>query len=497
MNTVHAAAIARASLARASLRMTSKLRSATEAAREYVAVMADLADANNFFISDLARMEKEIAELMHTSKDRTKSDREQMDALEQAFALEKKIMNFKKTQAVSAYDALISKIAGQANLTEELVKQFIELDAEQQKNLLTTKVFNTLWEEHEEDIIKAENAYASIQKTEQDYFQGTLRMQSQLTSLQEEQRKKRIEEAEIAATVADRKLEIGEMEVQSFGLLEETKTKLEAQELELRTRAQEDYYERMEELSEEDKERKVKAAQDAVMIAAQTGQQLLDITNFMLDAERGRLEQQKAYELQLAGDNAERRAMIEEKYDKRMKELKIKQAKADKAAAIFKSIINIAQAVTAMLSGGPVIGIVMAALAAAIGAVQIGVIASQPIPQFFKGTDSAPDGVISIGEKGRELIKTKSGQLLLANDQTLATGLKGAKIFTNKETEAMLRGGAFGYDSQELRNTLERNNDRLIRTIQNKKEIHINTSKREITERSGRFYTTYKNRYFK
>jgi hypothetical protein len=241
---------------------------------------------------------------------------------------------------------------------------------------------------------------------------------------------------------------------------------------------------------------KAKAAQEAVSMAAQTGQQILDMANFMLDAERGRLEQQKAYELQMAGDNKERIAEVNEKYAKREAELKTKQAKADKAAAIFKAIINIAQSITAMLGAGPV-GIVLAALSAAMGAVQLGVIASTPIPQFFKGTESGPDGVISLGEKGRELIKTKSGQLLLANDQTLATGLRGAKIFTNRETEAMLRGGAFGYDSQELRNTLERNNDKLIRTIQNKKEIHINTTKREITERSGRYYTTYKNRYFK
>lgn len=237
-------------------------------------------------------------------------------------------------------------------------------------------------------------------------------------------------------------------------------------------------------------------AQESIAALSEIGNQLFELNGMMLQQEFQRFEQQKAHELSLAGDNAERRAAIEEKYAKKEAELKRKQAKADKSAAIFRTIINIAQSITAMLTAGPV-GIVLAALSAAMGAIQLGVIASQPIPQFFKGTESAPDGVISVAEKGREIVKTKSGQVLMVNEPTLASGLKGAKIYSNPETEAMMKAGAFGYDSKELQRTLERNNDRLIRTIQNKKEIHISASKREITERSGGTWTHYKNSYFR
>ena len=65
------------------------------------------------------------------------------------------------------------------------------------------------------------------------------------------------------------------------------------------------------------------------------------------------------------------------------------------------------------------------------------------------------------------------------------------------ETEQMLAQGAFGYDSGELRRTLERNNDKLIQTIKDKREVHIHPARQEIRERKGGKWTTYKNSYFR
>jgi hypothetical protein len=79
------------------------------------------------------------------------------------------------------------------------------------------------------------------------------------------------------------------------------------------------------------------------------------------------------------------------------------------------------------------------------------------IPKFFKGTDSAPDGLISVGERGRELIETKSGKRFMANNPTITSGLAGAKIYTNKETERIMRGS--GYDSIDLREVVESNRE--------------------------------------
>jgi hypothetical protein len=134
----------------------------------------------------------------------------------------------------------------------------------------------------------------------------------------------------------------------------------------------------------------------------------------------------------------------------------------------------------------------MGILAGVLGTLQIGLIAAQPIPQFFKGTDSAPDGLISVGEKGQELIQTRSGKTLLARNRTLLSGMKGATIYSNQETEAILKAGRGGYDSRELRETLTENNRQLIKTIKDKREIHIQAPKgSRITERKGEYYTNY------
>ena len=76
------------------------------------------------------------------------------------------------------------------------------------------------------------------------------------------------------------------------------------------------------------------------------------------------------------------------KKDQARKEAQLKREAfiKDKAMKITMAVINTALAVVNSLASAPwPVNIVMAALAAATGAVQIGVIASQPVPQFAKG----------------------------------------------------------------------------------------------------------------
>ncbi|MCX6267673.1 MAG: hypothetical protein NTW16_09995 [Bacteroidetes bacterium] len=71
--------------------------------------------------------------------------------------------------------------------------------------------------------------------------------------------------------------------------------------------------------------------------------------------------------------------------EKKKKELQVKQAKRQKALSLVQAIINTAQAVTSALSAGPILGIVLAALVGILGAVQIGYIASTPVPEAMRG----------------------------------------------------------------------------------------------------------------
>ena len=91
----------------------------------------------------------------------------------------------------------------------------------------------------------------------------------------------------------------------------------------------------------------------------------------------GKLITQKQYDAGVAKLDAE--------MDAKKKELAVKQAKRNKALAIAQAIINVAQAITSALSAGPIIGIILAALVGILGAIQIGYIASTPIPEAAKG----------------------------------------------------------------------------------------------------------------
>jgi len=204
-----------------------------------------------------------------------------------------------------------------------------------------------------------------------------------------------------------------------------------------------------------------------------------------LDRQTIALQTQRENDLLAVGEDKEAQAKINEKYDKKEAAIKTKKAKADKFQAMIDIAIDTARAIA---KANPVIPLMV--LAGAIGAVQLAAVAAQPIPKFFKGTESAPDGLISVGEKGRELIETKSGQRFMANSPTITSGLKGAKIYTNKETEQIMRGA--GYDSIDLRGVVESNN-RIEKAIKNIPQPKYNKDNRTITERKGKYFKTYLN----
>lgn len=72
--------------------------------------------------------------------------------------------------------------------------------------------------------------------------------------------------------------------------------------------------------------------------------------------------------------------------DTKRRKMAYDQAKRQKQQAIFSTILNTASAVVRMLvDPGGIPGYVLAALAAITGGIQLGVIASEPLPQYFEG----------------------------------------------------------------------------------------------------------------
>ena len=93
-------------------------------------------------------------------------------------------------------------------------------------------------------------------------------------------------------------------------------------------------------------------------------------------------------------------------------------AQQEKALAIFSIIVSTAQATIAASKIPPAPNIPLAVLAASLGAAQLAVVATTPIPQFAEGTLDAPGGLSLVGERGRELTYVPSGAKILPNDKT-------------------------------------------------------------------------------
>lgn len=76
---------------------------------------------------------------------------------------------------------------------------------------------------------------------------------------------------------------------------------------------------------------------------------------------------------------------LDDETEAKREENERKQAKRDKALAVFNSLINTAVAVTAALQAGPIIGPILAGIVAALGAVQTAAILATPLPGAEEG----------------------------------------------------------------------------------------------------------------
>ena len=190
-----------------------------------------------------------------------------------------------------------------------------------------------------------------------------------------------------------------------------------------------------------------------VEIAAIAGDAALGVYMNRLDAESMALDIQKEQQLKIAGDNEEAREAVEEKFAKKQRELSLKLAKAEKLAALFNIAINTAVAIMKITAQTGVAAPLAIPLAIAAGVANAALVLSQPLPQLAEGTKglyNTPDSFIA-GEKGTELVKTRSGKTTLVKEETLFTNAAGMRVYSNPELQKLMAGGQVGFDSPGLK----------------------------------------------
>jgi hypothetical protein len=159
-----------------------------------------------------------------------------------------------------------------------------------------------------------------------------------------------------------------------------------------------------------------------------------------LETQLVNLERERDIAIQFAGESTSARAEIEEQYERRRARIQRQQAEAQKKLAVFNILINTAQGVVSALASTPP-NVPLSIAIGVIGALQAGIVGSQQIPQFWTGTDNAPEGMAWTQEKGREIITDKSGKIKsMGSDKgaQMTYLSKGDKVFNASETEALM-----------------------------------------------------------
>lgn len=184
------------------------------------------------------------------------------------------------------------------------------------------------------------------------------------------------------------------------------------------------------------------SAQEAFNFISNASQQ-----NF--DAEYSRLEKQKEIAMQFAGDSDSARKKVEEDAEKRRKEIAAREFKAKKAQAIVNIAMDTAQALIGLwVKPGFPAAIPMSIVVGALSAIQMGVIASQKMPQYAEGTDNHPGGLALINDgKGanyKETVVTPDGKVRqFSGRDVVIDAPAGTQVFThdqwNNELNTMMR----------------------------------------------------------
>jgi len=213
-------------------------------------------------------------------------------------------------------------------------------------------------------------------------------------------------------------------------------------------------------------------------------------------------EEEKAAKISILEARA---ATEKEAIQRREAEVQRRQAEFEKAIAIGRIIANTAGGVTAALASVPP-NIPLSVVIGAIGAAQIAKVALTPIPQYFTGIESSPEGFAKVGERGAEIRVEPSGEMSLTPGKETLTYLKeGTKIIPAHETKALLHNqkedlekyskpGAFEVSS--LNNTYRKGVTDIVKAINSKPTQHTNITREGFKwgVKMGKNWTKYLNR---
>jgi len=191
------------------------------------------------------------------------------------------------------------------------------------------------------------------------------------------------------------------------------------------------------------------------------------------------LETERDREITAAGDNANAKVAIEEAYNKKIAVQKRKAAIQEKEMALLSIAVNTAAAVMSVLSTGGgahyldfgVSAGILSAFVTGVGIAQAALVLAKPIPQFYTGTENAPEGVAELAERGPELQINPDGSKELNTKRQYKYLKRGTKIKNASDTTNWLSAQNLFVDRNGNLSTLS-NSDELSANMHKMNNYH-------------------------
>ena len=411
---------------------------------------------------EFAALNRQISKLEYEAADKTKTREERQIALNAAIAKQNELSDKKildtKEELAAIEEVLKQQPQNESALNKqaELIAKIISLDTERfdlsKRNQSRVSAFENeekdrIKKQHDdlmkaadeqieinkENAKKAADARKKEQENEDKEHLDAINHYVGLTKQREEERKQIVSDASKETSfivednlnvLADKQKALNNSQLSGFQLLQRNM-------VDVNKKAGEQMTEANKKVAEDKKKIDEQSAEDTIAIAQTRQQAISDITAEGLEFASTLLESAKQRELEAAGDNVEKREKIEKEY-----------AKKEKAMAISKAVISTALAVLNALNTQPYLplGPIMAATAAALGAIQIATIAATKFAEGgeVKGKLHSQGGTLIEAEKDEFIIKRKSaskykGLLKAINDDDpmrIAQELRNNKFHT-------------------------------------------------------------------
>lgn len=430
-------------------RTTTAIDKAVQAGVEAKKATQDFRDAERALNVELSAQEITIYKLKKASQDRTKSDEDRIKLLKEALRLEQSRAEKELKLSEKGVEAAKKEMEAGKN-KDELADKYSQAQVRRNEAYKNSIVFQ---EKIQNELNALEVSLAKektdrenkLLKFETDNSAKTKELADKQIKIDEEKRKsdedatnKQLDAEVIQAQITAKRVGSVSAQVDAEIIARNRllqNDKLNATERENIIRASEDNITKIYQ-AEADKQLAIqqKKEQDVITIInaslqfvsnviGEIGKAIQDSANQNLENEKNiNDERQNNYKRSLDAGLISKKefnklsAESDAKLAEETREQNRKAWEANKAIQITMAIINTAQAVIAQLSNPtPYVGIVLSALAAATGAIQIGIIAAQQPPKFAKGVigldgagNETSDSIDAKLSKGESVVTAKA-----------------------------------------------------------------------------------------